>query len=122
MDLVVNILQAAIALAVLKVWLITFRRESDYRGGEARTLAEEFEVYGLPSWMLWAVGVFKVAASLGLLAGLLWPSVTQPAAVVLAAFMLGAVAMHIKVRDEPKKSLPSTSILLVALFVAFYSA
>ena len=38
---------------------------------------------------------------------------------LLAVLMLGAVSMHVKVRDPLKKTLPSMSVLVLCLVVAF---
>ena len=119
MELTIKIIQVVIALFVLKVWLVTFGRESGFRGGEAKSLAEEFEVYGLPSWLFYLVGFLKVTCSLMLIAGLWYPALQQPAAIGLAVLMLGAVSMHVKVGDPLKKSLPSLTLLVLSLVVAF---
>jgi hypothetical protein len=50
--------------------------------------------------------------------GLWFPEVTQLAAGGIATLMLGAVAMHVKVGDPLKKSLPASSLLALALVVA----
>jgi hypothetical protein len=36
--------------------------------------------------------------------------------------MLGAVAMHVKVGDPPRRSLPAATLLVLASFVAAMSA
>lgn len=41
-------LQLILALGLLNVWLLRARSATRYRGGEARSLSAEFEVYGLP--------------------------------------------------------------------------
>jgi hypothetical protein len=81
-------------------------------------MKEEFEVYGLPSWFMRAVGFLKVALSVLLIAGIWLPAVTKPAAGGTAVLMAGAVAMHVKVKDPVRRSLPALAILVLCLAVA----
>ena len=52
-----------------------------------------------------------------MLAGLLYPVLILPAASVVAALMVGAIAMHIKVADPFKKSLPALVMLTLSLLM-----
>jgi len=117
---VVAIIQIVIALGILNVWIFRFGKSTQWRGGEARNMKEEFEVYGLPGWSVQVIGFLKVLCAVGLIAGIWYPAVTQPAAIVLAVLMLGAVAMHVKVKDPANKSLPALTMLILCLVVAFY--
>ncbi len=125
MNIILIILQLFVALNILRIWLITNQRSSVFRGGdgEAKTLREEFKYYGLPLWFMYLVGSLKVAAAAGLIAGIWMPNLIPYAAGGLIVLMLGAVAMHIKVKDKLKTNLPaltmlilSTAILLMALY------
>ncbi len=118
MELAAKIVQAIVALGILNVWLLRFGRNTEWRSGEATNMKEEFAVYGLPAWSVWVVGFIKIAAAVLLITGVWVPVVTQPAAYVLAALMLGAVAMHVKVKDPARKSLPALTLLVLSLFVA----
>lgn len=120
METLRTVIQVVIPLGILNVWLLRFGKPTEWRGGNATTMKEEFQVYGLPEWSVGVIGVLKVALAVLLLVGVWLPSVTQPAAVGLAILMLGAVAMHVKVKDPLKKSLPAFSILVLSLYVAFF--
>lgn len=109
--------QLIIGLGLLNVWLLRAGRSTPYRGGHARNMREEFAVYGLPPWFMWATGVVKVTLALMLIAGLWIPDTTRPAAAGLALLMLGAVAMHFKVGDPVRKFLPAASLLILCLAV-----
>lgn len=74
-------------------------------------------MYGLPPWALWIVGALKVSCALCLVAGVWVPSLVAPAAGVVATLMLGAISMHLKVRDPWIKSLPAGTVLTLAAFV-----
>ena len=66
---------------------------------------------------MYGVGFLKVFSALLLLVGLWVPVVTRPAAGVIAALMSGAVALHFKIGDAPKKALPAATLLLGCLLV-----
>jgi hypothetical protein len=110
-------LQAAIGLTILNVWLVRFRVASPFRGGGAANMREEFAVYGLPSWSLLLVGGAKVALALALLMGIWVPGLTPLAAAGLAAFMLGALALHLKAGDPPVRSVPAAVLLGLSMVV-----
>lgn len=105
------ILQITLSLILLNVWLVRFNQRTAYRGGNASSMRAEFAAYKLPAWSLYAVGALKVGAALCLLAGLWFHAVVVPAALVICLLMLGALAMHLKVRDPFKKFLPALFVL-----------
>ncbi len=118
MQTFVTIIQLVIALGILNVWLVRYKKPTGWRGGDARNMKEEFQVYGLPLWFMGAVGFLKVLFALLLILGVWFPSVTKPAAIGMAILMLGAVVMHMKVKDALKKSFPALSVLVLCLIVA----
>lgn len=117
MDLLVKALQVGIAISVAIVWLVRPNTPSPFRGGSATTIREEFVVYGLPEWSVAAVRAAKLACAALLLVGFAYPALTPIGAFGMAAFMVGAVAMHVKVRDPLMKSLPAASLLVLSLYV-----
>jgi len=117
MHTVIFILQIVVALGLLNVWLLRFNRATAYRGGAARNMREEFAAYGLPAWFTYVVGFLKVAAALCLLIGIRFHPIVFPAAALICVLMLGALAMHAKVRDPLKKSLPALSVLVLSLII-----
>ena len=117
MDTLVPLAQIALAIGLINVWLLRRGRSTAWRGGEAATLKEEFLVYGLPTWCMAVVGTFKLICAALLLVGIWVPLATVPAAIGLGVLMLGAVAMHAKVSDPLRKSLPALSMLALCLIV-----
>jgi uncharacterized membrane protein YphA (DoxX/SURF4 family) len=111
----VSLLQLAIGLGLLWVWLVRAPRKTAFRGGDSRSLKEEFAVYGLPPSAFYIVGTLKVAAAVALIAGLWFPILVLPAAAVIAVLMLGAVAMHFKVHDPLIKVVPAALLLLLSV-------
>ena len=99
------------------MWLLRFNKATAYRGGTAANMREEFAAYGLPAWSCYLVGFLKIASALALLGGLLYPALVLPATVVVAVLMAGALAMHLKVGDPLKKSLPALSVLILCAII-----
>lgn len=115
------ILQVVAALGLLNVWLLRSRSATAYRGGDAMSLKDEFAVYGLPPWMLYVVGFLKVGAAVALLAGVWMSSAVLPAAAIVAVLMVGALAMHMKVKDAPIKSMPAALMLAMNVCIVAFS-
>ncbi len=120
MEVLVQIIQVLIALSLLLVWLVRPKMKTGYRGGSAKNMKEEFDVYGLPYWFMILVGILKVGFALLLIAGLWLPQFTLISAIAIAVLMAGALSMHIKVKDPLKKSLPALTLLLLSAVVIFY--
>lgn len=108
------ILQVILGLGLLNVWILRASSATSYRGGSATSLREEFEAYGLPTWTFYLVGLLKVSCAGMLLAGLWFPESIVPAAAVIALLMVGALAMHAKVKDPAIRSLPAFLMLAMS--------
>jgi hypothetical protein len=113
------LLQIVLALGLLNVWLLRTGKATAYRGGAATNLKEEFATYGLPSFMYYLVGGLTIACAVAFLAGLWVPGAVVPAAGVLAVLMLGALAMHLKVKDPVSKSVPAAAMLAMTAALAW---
>ena len=110
-----SVLQLVIGVALLNVWLVRPGKSTAYRGGSARSLKQEFAEYGLPPAMFYIVGALKVLAGVVLLAALWVHLPVAIAAAVVAVLMVGAIAMHLKVKDPVRKSVPA--VVMLALCV-----
>ncbi len=110
--------QLVIALSLLSVWLLRTGKATPWRGGDAKNMREEFAVYGLSPGFMKVIGVLKVTLAVCLIIGFWVPAVTRPAAIGIAALMLGAVAMHVKVKDPLQRSLPAFTLLVLSLLIA----
>ena len=54
------ILQLIISVGLINVWLFRFNKVTEYRGGGANNMKEEFQAYGLPIWLMYVVGFLKL--------------------------------------------------------------
>ena len=109
------ITQVTIALGIYNVWLLRFGKATNWRGGAAQNMKEEFGAYGLSPAAMYVVGFFKLTFATMLLIGIALPSFVRPAALGMTLLMVGAIVMHIKVSDPLKRSLPAAVMLGLSL-------
>ncbi len=121
MDTITTVAQIIIALGIYNVWFIRYDKDTSWRGGDATNMNEEFAHYGLPQYLVYVVGFFKLTFATMLVFGLYYSNLVKPAAVGMAILMAFAIAMHLKSRDPLRKSLPASSILMLSILVAAQS-
>lgn len=118
----VSVLQLVVGLGLLNVWIVRSRSATAYRGGSATSLREEFAVYGLPFPVFVLVGILKVGAGAVLIAGVWLTLPVQLAAGVVAALMVGAIGMHLKVGDPVRKAVPAATMLAMSVAIVLLTA
>ena len=111
------LLQIIAALGIFNVWLLRFGQDTEYRGGNASNMREEFVVYGLPTVALYIIGFLKIVSAIGLIAGIFLPLLIAPSAILLAALMIGALVMHFKIKDPFKRSIPALIMLTLCVVI-----
>ncbi len=111
---IVYALQIIIAIGLINVWLVRFHKPTKYRGGGAGNMVDEFAVYGLPKWFMYLVGAGKIIIAVLMIIGFWVPMVIYPASLLLAVLMVGAILMHIKVKDSFIKAVPAILVFLMA--------
>ena len=121
-ELYTIIINLIISVSILNVWLIRFNKATTYRGGDANSMKEEFAAYGLPDWSMYFVGSIKVLLSLIIIYSVFINSIDLLICYYLMSFfMIGAIIMHIKIKDPIKKSFPAISILILLLTIIYLS-
>lgn len=119
MEEIIIVLQVIVALSILNVWILQPKKATRWRGGNAKTLVEEFQVYGLPGWALYVIGALKITLAILLLVAIWYPELRHYAAMGLAILLLGSIIMHIRIKDPLIKSLPAFILFLLCLIIAF---
>ncbi len=119
MDYLIIALKLIVGISILNVWLLRFSNSSPFRGGDAENMKEEFEAYNLPENFMFLIGVSKVSLAIGLIASIWFAELEFYCALGIAALMLGAVGMHVKIKDPLKKSFPAFTFLVLSLAIAF---
>jgi len=115
----IMVLQLIIAVGLINVWLFRFKKATDYRGGDATNMKEEFIAYGLPVWLMYFVGAMKISIAIMLIISFWVEELLVYNLVALAVLMIAAVFMHVKVKDPIKKSYPALSILFMIALIMY---
>ena len=119
MNYLVIAFQVIVVISILNVWLVQGKKSTRWRGGNATTILEEFEEYGLSTTLCYIIGFLKVTLAILLLAALWFPMLKQLAALGLATLLAGSIIMHIRIKDPLIKSFPAALFLAMCLFIAF---
>ncbi len=114
---IVIALKIIVGLSILNVWLIQYNKPTKWRGGNATTIVEEFEVYGLSKTFCYIIGFLKVALALLLLASIFYVELTAYASSGLGLLLFGSIIMHIKVKDPLYKSFPAFLFLIMTILI-----
>lgn len=117
MEILKIILQLIIGLGILNVWLLRFNSKTPFRGGNAVNMKDEFKAYGLPEVMVYVVGFIKISLAIMLIVGIWIESLVDPAAIGIGLLMLGAIIMHIKIKDTFKQTLPAGILLILCALI-----
>lgn len=107
-NIIAWVLQGLLALAFL------------FAGGTKLSGSEEMirhlTAMGYPAWATYVIGAVEVVGGIALLI----PRFTRPAALVLAAVMVGAVGSHLLLTSEPASSATAAAVLLGLLLVVYF--
>lgn len=114
-------LKIIIGISILNVWLIQSNKHTKWRGGDATTIIEEFNVYGLSRSFYVTIYILKVSLAILLLASIQFDVLTLVSSLGLALLLLGSILMHVKVKDAWYKSFPAFLFMLMNLVIAFLS-
>ena len=114
-------LKIIVGISIINVWLIKPNKPSKWRGGDATTIIEEFNVYGLSKTFYNIIFVVKVGLAVLLLVSIKYDLLTLYSSLGLASLLLGSIAMHFKVKDALFKSFPAFLFMAMNLIIAYLS-
>ena len=127
MEILKIAIQSIIAISIYNVWLFRVGKPTTFRGGDAQNMKDEFASYGLSETIMKLVGFLKLFLASILISpiiindpyGRYLSKFVEPAAFGMAALMLIAIIMHVKVKDKLIKSFPAFSFLVLSLLLIF---
>ena len=122
MDTIQHLLQMIAGLGIINVWLLRYNQGTAYRGGAAADMKAEFANYGLPNWSVYLIGGLKITAALALILGIYFDPLIIPFASLLGLLIVGALLMHLKVKDPFKKSIPALVMLALCIGIIVLAA
>tara|TARA_R110000787_G_scaffold171586_5_gene284237 strand:- start:3476 stop:3853 length:378 start_codon:yes stop_codon:yes gene_type:complete len=112
-------LKVIVGISILNVWIIQPKKATKWRGGDAKSIFEEFEVYGLSKSLCYVIGFLKVSFALLLIASIQFEFLAIVGSLGLATLLLGSIIMHIKVKDALYKSFPAILFIIMNLVIAY---
>lgn len=101
-------LQAFVAASIFFVWVVRYAN-----------IIEEFKQYRLPDWLRDFVGILKITFAILLLAGIQRPRAAVLGGVAIAVLMTAALFVHLRMKNPPSKMLPSATLLVLSLAIAY---
>ncbi|MBT8312376.1 MAG: DoxX family protein [Flavobacteriaceae bacterium] len=104
-----------IFISIINVWFFRFNNPTPYRGGGAKSMKEEFEVYGFSTSVVYLIGALKVLTATALVASYWYPDLSTPAAAAMGILMLGAIFMHLRANDPNIRSFPALLFFLLSV-------
>ena len=114
-------LQIIIALVIFAVWIFRPSLNTNYRAGNAENIFEEFAVYGLPKWSVYAIGATKLTLAFMLIIGIWYDQLVQYAAMAMGILMAGAVICHLKTKDDPlSRGIPASLMLAMCVLILYF--
>ncbi len=104
-----------IFISIINVWFFRFNKPTRYRGGGAKSMKEEFEVYGFSPLVMYIIGTLKVLLATALVVSYWYPDLSTPAAAGMGILMLGAIFMHFRANDPNIRSFPALLFFLLSI-------
>lgn len=120
-EYIIIALKIIVGISIINVWLIQPNKPSKWRGGDATTITEEFNVYGLSNTFYKIIFVIKVGLAILLLISIKYDFLTQYSSIGLAILLGGSILMHIKIKDPLLKSFPAFLFLVMNLTILYLS-
>jgi uncharacterized membrane protein YphA (DoxX/SURF4 family) len=108
MRLLAICLQSLVAASVLFVWAVRYAN-----------IIEEFKQYRLPDWLRDTVGILKITCAILLLVGIALPAAAVIGGAGIALLMAAALATHLRIGNPMFKMLPSLTLLVLSLVIAY---
>lgn len=112
-------LKIIVSISILNVWLLQKNKATKWRGGAAKTIFEEFEVYGFSKQFCYIIGTLKVALALMLLISIQFDAFTLIGSLGLSLLLFGSILAHIKIKDIWYKSFPAFLFIVLNLIIAY---
>ena len=69
MEIIGLLAQIGAGLWILNVWILRFNKETEFRGGDAKNMLEEFQTYGISPPLMYLIGGTKLTLAILLIVG-----------------------------------------------------
>lgn len=112
-------LKIIVGISILNVWLLRKNKATKWRGGTAKNIFEEFQVYGFSKQFCYFIGFLKVSLAIVLLASIQFKTLTLLGTLGLSLLLVGSIIMHIRIKDAWYKSFPAFLFIIMNLMIAY---
>ncbi|PQJ81872.1 DoxX family protein [Polaribacter glomeratus] len=119
MNYIIIAFKVIVGISILNVWLLQQNKPTRWRGGDAKTIVEEFTVYGFSKNFCYLIGFLKVSLAIILMASIQFEMLTLVGSLGLTALLMGSIVMHIIVKDPLYKSFPAFLFIVMNLIIAY---
>jgi hypothetical protein len=122
MDIFIIVLKIIIVIGILNVWLLRFNTKTEWRGNGASNMNEEFSNYGLPTWFVPIIGFLKIGFALLLVISIFKTDANLAfiGAGGMGVLMIGAIGMHVKIKDTLRRSLPAFLMFVMSAIIVLF--
>ena len=120
-EYIIIALKIIVGISIINVWLIQPNKPTKWRGGDATTITEEFNVYGLSNTFYKIIFVIKVGLAILLLISIKYDFLTLYSSIGLAILLGGSILMHVKIKDPLFKSFPALLFMVMNLAIIYLS-
>jgi|TARA_B110000259_G_scaffold187455_1_gene241732 hypothetical protein len=110
MEKLIVLSQIIVSISVVFVWTFRFHN-----------VLKEFAQFGLSDLTRNIVGTTKISLATLLIVGIWYPSLVLIPSILMGLLMISAQYFHFKIRNPFIKYLPSLTLLLLSIFIAYSS-
>ena len=110
MEKLIELSQIIVSISVVFVWTFRFHN-----------VLKEFAQFGLSDLTRNIVGTTKISLATLLIVGIWNPSLVLIPSILMGLLMISAQYFHFKIRNPFIKYLPSLTLLLLSIFIAYSS-
>ncbi|WP_053373600.1 DoxX family protein [Paenibacillus sp. FJAT-27812] len=109
MDIVTIVLQGLLGLAFLMAGI--------GKVGGLKMHVDHFKLWGLPQWFRVVTGLVELIGAAALILGIWEPSWAAAGSLLLGVTMIGAILVHIRLKDKAKETMPSVVLFILAAVI-----
>lgn len=104
MEFISDLGKIFVPVSIFFVWVVRYEN-----------IVKEFKQYSLPDWIRDLVGILKLSFALMIATGDGY--LLKVGTGGIAALMLAALMMHVKIKNPPQKMLPALTLLILSLVI-----
>ena len=101
-------LESLVSASIFFVWVVRYDN-----------IVSEFKQFGYPDWLRDLVGILKLTLSVLLLIGITDNRFAVAGGIGIALLMVAAFVTHLRVKNPLHKMMPSLTLMVLSILIAF---